>query len=560
VADRAAPRRLPPRAGAGAFGAWAQAAGAVAFAAVLAALAATSSTAPTTATATATATGAGPRSRSGLGVRAGAPSESGTATETTGRPLSLPEQVLLASDRAHTPIVIALFGRTDGQLDARRLAAATIEVFARHPATRSELADLSGRGGWRIRPRPRRAPVHESAAATSDDAWQALNRVMRAGLDLRRAPLARLLVVHQPGGDWLGIVGHHLALDGRSLLAVLTETMAAYRTDPPFPSDQHTIGEDLVGEDLVGEDLPAPTAGGPGQPGRTRQRPWPTHRSRFIQPVGTSADHGFGLLPQVIPVPRPRRLPDGQLPTVNDVLVAAAHLAIGRWNAGHGRASDVLRVRVALAHGTPTALGGLSSRFVIVPSDADTRAAPARLLAAVVERTSTAKSRVAVTSAALVGGSTRPVVVSLATRLSDVLANALPDRPRAALLNLAVAASRPVLMPSAAVSNLGRVGTDLTVGTGGPRLLDLHLTAPARMPQGLAIHVVGMADRIHLTFSHARELWDDAAVRTFANLFDAAVRELTSTPGATAPPTAVPSPHTGRRGVYTLADNGTAGR
>ncbi|MCL9796998.1 hypothetical protein MXD58_022350, partial [Frankia sp. AgKG'84/4] len=150
------------------------------------------------------------------------------------RPLTQPEQLLLASNRADVPIIIALLGRTDGHVDAHQLAKATVGVFARHRATRSELRDLSGAGGWRIMATSRPAPVAELAVASPDDAWRALREEMLAGIDLTRAPLVRMLLFHHPDGDWLGVIGHHLAIDGRGLFGVLTETMAAYQ--PPAGS------------------------------------------------------------------------------------------------------------------------------------------------------------------------------------------------------------------------------------------------------------------------------------------------------------------------------------
>ncbi len=444
---------------------------------------------------------------------------------TGARPLTEPEQLLLASNRAEVPIIIALLGRTDGHVDAHQLAKATVGVFARHRATRSELRDLSGAGGWRIMATSRPAPMAELDVATPDDAWHALRAEMLTGIDLTRAPLVRMLVFHHPDGDWLGIVGHHLAIDGRGLFDVLTETMAAYQ--PPAGS-------------------PAPAGARVGANARV-SAPWPwpvvdarraagarvlrlvTPASRYLAPAGPPGVAGFTLSREVIPVPRPRRRPYGPTPTVNDVLVAAVHLAAGRWNALHGRPSGTLRVRVALGAPTRTELDGLSAGFVLVASDQALRAAPARLLAAVAERTAAAKSRMAAERATPAGTGTAGAAggaADTARGLARLALSATPARLRTAALRLAVAIVRPALMPTAAVSNLGHVPTDLTVGAGGPRLLDLHLTAPGRMPQGLAVHVVRMADRVHLSFCHARELMDADSAREFVGLYLAAVTEL----------------------------------
>jgi hypothetical protein len=421
----------------------------------------------------------------------------------------LPEQVLLASDRADAPVAVAMLGRTDGFVDAEQLMAAATEVFGRHRATRSELVDRAGTGGWRTWSRPSPAVVTEVAVATSEDAWSALRGVIH-GLDLCRAPLARLLVAHHPAGDWIGVCAHHLAVDGGGLLTLLTETMATYRhpasgpaAPAPAPYVPRTRWRRLVGARLLRLATP---------------------RSRFLRPTGRPGAAGFAFVPAVLATPRPARLPDGRTPTVNDLLVAAGHLAAGRWNAQHGRASGTLRLRIPVRGADGGEVDGVSTGFSIVSSDAVLRAAPPRLLAAVVDRTMAAKTR------------TAPAAPGVPRRLGEALVNAVPARPRAALLRATVSALRPMLMPTAAVGSLGHVPTDLTLGPHGPRLLDLHFTATVRGPQGLVLHATRMAGRVHLTFCHTLELFEPTAAREFVGLFLAAVAELAEPPAASGLP------------------------
>jgi hypothetical protein len=425
----------------------------------------------------------------------------GAAIGGTRRPLTLPEHVLLASDRRDAPVAVALLGRTDGHLDAGELAVAASAVFAGHRATRAELTDRAGSGGWLHLPDPRAAAVTEVAAATREDAWRELGDVIRQ-IDLRRAPLARLLVGHHADGDWIGIAAHHLAVDGSGLLTLLTETMAAYQqpTVPGAPAGTRDAS-------------PAPHPGA-GVWLRARVLRRVTPRRRFLRPVGRPGQTGFAFVPEVIPAPRPARLADGRIPTVNDVLVAAGHLAAERWNARRGQASGTLRVRVPVRGVETDQVDGVSTGFAIISSDAVLRAEPPRLLALVVDRTTALKARPATPAP------------GRARLLLERLLHTAPARPRLALLRLAVAAVRPALMPTAAVGSLGHVPADLTVGADGPRLLDLHFTATVRMPQGLVLHATRMGGRLHLTFCHTHELFDGRSAREFVGLFLAAVSEL----------------------------------
>jgi len=430
----------------------------------------------------------------------------------TVRPLTLPERVLLSSDRPEVPVVVALLGRTDGHVDAAALTEAATVVFANHRATRSELADRAGVEGWRSAARPRRAPVAEVEVASREDAWSALRRLILPGIDLGRAPLVRLLVAHHPAGDFLGAVAHHLALDGRGLLTLLTEMTACYQ---PSADWAEPGGEARA--------LPRyrPIVGlRPAVRGRVLRRL--AAGPRFLAPVGPPGAGGLAFVPRVVATPRPASLPDGRVPSVNDLLIAAGHLAADRWNSRRGRVSGTLRVRVAVGGVAHDQLEGAATGFALVASDPALRAQPTRLLAAVLDRTTAIKARGPAAPPGLAG----PGLQGKAVRLADLLITATPPRARAAVLRLAIDAARPVFMPTLAVSNLGHVPSGLTVGLDGPRLLDMHFAATPRMPQGLVVHVARMAGQVHLTFTYALELFDAAAAREFADLFLAAMAEL----------------------------------
>jgi hypothetical protein len=441
------------------------------------------------------------------------------------RPLTLSEQLFVASERPDGPLTIALLSRVDGRLDADRVARAVAAVFARHPMARAQLRDRAGAQGWRILPRPVRDPVVELTARAAADVWRALEALSLRPFDLGAAPLVRVLVAHDPDGDWLGMVAHHLALDGRSLLALLTETMAAY----PGPGGVAEAGETPPSHPPVPASRRVPPfrpAGGRRLRAVAGARRWVTPGSRFIAPVGRPGTPGMAFVPLVIPVPDRSTLPGGRRPTVNDLLVAAGHLAVDRWNAGRGQSSGTLRIRIAVAAASvPGAAGELGSATgqETIATSPDVRRRPAALLGAVVEQTAAAKARPPREQPGLTG------------RVAELLATAAPPRLRTAVLRCAVSAVRPVLMPTVVLTNVGRIPEGLTAGPGGPRLTELSFAATGGMPQGLFICVTRFGDRLYLTFCHSLELFDAAAAEAFVGLFQAALRELAAPPDLAEP-------------------------
>jgi hypothetical protein len=446
------------------------------------------------------------------------------------RPLTLTEQLFVASERPDGPLTIALLARVDGRLDADLVARAAAAVFARHPMARAELRDPAGARGWRILPRLARDPVVELTASTAADVWRALEALSLRPFDLGAAPLVRVLVAHHPDGGWLGMVAHHLALDGRSLLALLTETMAACpgpdgAADAGGPSQRAAPAARAL--------LPYQPAGGRRLTAVAAVRRWVTPGSRFIAPVGRPGTPGMAFVPLTIPVPGRRALADGRRPTVNDLLVAAGHLAVDRWNAGRGQASGRLRIRIAVAGpAVPDEAGELGSATgqETIATSPDVRRRPAALLGAVVEQTATAKARPPRERPGLTG------------RAVELLATAVPPRLRTAALRCAITAVRPVLMPTVVLTNVGRIPEGLTAGPGGPRLTELSFAATGGMPQGLLICVTRFGDRLHLTFCHTLELFDEAAAAAFVGLFQAALAELAAPPDLAEPAAAVSRP------------------
>ncbi|WP_243407888.1 condensation domain-containing protein [Frankia canadensis] len=472
------------------------------------------------------------------------------------------EQILAASDRASAPLTCGLLVQIDGRLDPDQLRSAVWAVIRRHPMARAVLYG-SRQHAWRFAAEPTADPFGFVDDGT--DGWRVQELLSSAPFDLRRYPPLRVALVRRPEGDQLCVVAHHLAFDGLRLAALVTEILDHYR----HPSDEHhpSDGPRPAGGTVRG--MPAGMSavvrsGAPGWSALVRRS------GRYITPLTLGRGDGYGFHPMVLPAPSGgRTLPDGRHMTVNDLLLGAAHLAVDRWNARRGGETGRLRIRMPVDLVTapsfaasassssfpgPAEISGNRTGQTIIMSEAAERADPVRLAGRVVEQTCQAKQVVP------------PPVPGVSGALGIAAARFVPGPWRSTLLRLGVAAGRPLLAPTAAVSNLGRhdavagpIGTAapragsgrllVAVGSGGlvagtgPAVTAVYFTGTAGMPQGLFIGVLGMGDRLNVTFGHHRQLFGPGSVPAFADLFRASFAELveigsagSATPPASAPP------------------------
>ncbi|KQC38577.1 hypothetical protein UK82_09100 [Frankia sp. ACN1ag] len=450
------------------------------------------------------------------------------------RVLTPGEQILAASDRASAPLTCGLFVQTTGRLDPARLRAAVWTAIRRHPMARAVLYG-SRQHAWRFPAEPTADPVGFVDDGT--DGWRIHEILSSAPFDLHRYPPIRVALIRRADGDQLSVVAHHLAFDGLRLAALVAEILDHYRATA-YAADRD--GAVAPGEGHRGVPAgvqPLARAGAPG---------WATlvrHSGRYITPLAAGGD-GYGFHPLTLPAPTGRRtLPDGRPMTINDLLIGAAHLAVDRWNSRRGGGSSRLRIRMPIALASapssaaapsvpaPGEIGGNRTGLTIISSEVADRVDALQLAVRVVEQTDLAKQAIP------------PVVPGLSGALGVAAARFVPGPWRSTLLRCGVAAGRPVLAPTAAVSNLGRF--DDLAGAAGLPISAVYFTGTAGMPQGLFIGVLGMGDSLNVTFGYHRHLLGPGSVPAFADLFRAAFVELgaTGAPGATVPtPVTVPTP------------------
>ncbi|WP_232292060.1 condensation domain-containing protein [Frankia sp. QA3] len=448
------------------------------------------------------------------------------------------EQILAASDRASAPLTCGLFVQTTGRLDPARLRAAVWTVIRRHPMARAVLYG-SRQHAWRFAAEPTADPVGFVDDGT--DGWRIHEILSSAPFDLRRYPPIRVALVRRADGDQLSVVAHHLAFDGLRLAALVTEILDHYR--------ETAYGEDRDGAVVPGEGhrgvpagvQPLARAGAPGWAALVRRS------GRYITPLTVGGD-GYGFHPLILPASGGRRtLPDGRRMTINDLLIGAAHLAIDRWNSRRGGESGRLRIRmpVDLASSLSFAASPSSSSFpapseisgnrtgqTIISSEVADRVDSLQLAVRVVDQTGLAKQVVP------------PPVPGLSGALGIAAARFVPGPWRSTLLRCGVAVGRPVLAPTAAVSNLGRF--DDLAGAAGLPISAVYFTGTAGMPQGLFIGVLGMGDSLYVTFGYHRHLLGPGSVPAFADLFRAAYAELADTGATVLTPATAPAPAVAR--------------
>lgn len=405
-----------------------------------------------------------------------------------------------------------------GRVDPARLRAAFRQALLTHP--RVLMREVPGRRlrrsfAWELTGEPDGDPVNVAGRGPEALA-EARERALSACPPLTLSPPMRLDVVEtESDGTVLLLTTHHTALDAPSGLRVLATTAEQYGGADALPVDARTR-----------PGRPGPTPNGTGR--SVRDRPVRVAPDARPAPLRARAV-GNGMVRADLPVPpraeRTEGLPDW---TVNDQLLVAAALMVGRWNTSQGRPAGPVRITMPVddrPRGPEMPMGN-GTRLVEVamtaedPRDAQLLhgerpdpAAVARLLRTTARRTRALKST---------PGTPMGAGASLLT------APLLPVGIRGVLTRGArrVAAS---WTSTALVTNLGRVPYALDFGDAG-RATAVWFSAPARMPRGLSLAAASTGGRLHVTLRWSRALLGDAAGADLAGLFEESLATTSLTP------------------------------
>ncbi|WP_308432968.1 condensation protein [Streptomyces chryseus] len=414
-----------------------------------------------------------------------------------------------------------------GRLDPARLRTAFRRALLMHP--RVLMREVPGRRhrqsfAWELTGEPDSDPVR-FARPGPDALGRARARALTECPSLALSPPMRLDVIEVGGVKAAGelpeaglpgatrtvllLTMHHTALDAGSGLRVLATTAEQYGGSAALP--------------VPGPVRPAPS--GPAATGGTGRvvcaRPVRIAPDYRPEPVRARAA-GNGMLLAELPVP-PRVGGTGGLApwTVNDQLLVAATLMVGRWNVSQGRPAGPVRITMPVddrPRGREMPMGN-GTRLVEVPmTSEDPRdsdlllgerpdlAAATRLLRATARRTRALKSAH--------GAPLGPGTSLLTTPL-------LPVGLRGTLTRGARRAAAP-WTSTVLVTNIGRLPYALDFGDAG-RAKAVWFSAPARMPRGLSVAAASTGGRLHVTLRWSRALLGDASGAYLTGLFEQAL-------------------------------------
>ena len=436
------------------------------------------------------------------------------------RPFCALDEASYYLDSVEEPWSVHLEVRLSGTVIEDRLRHAVRVALARHPRAcgRALIAEPGGaRCQWEITPTPDVDPL-DVVSCSDDDALQTARADLQSlSVPLLASPPLRIRLAHHRRGDAVMLNVHHAAGDGIAALRLLRSISRAYAGIPDrTPS---TSPEEVR--------IPAPH----GRWARLRalggELRHTLPRSVHLMPSGGQDRPGYGLHHRALDAAQTTALtarPD-QRTTVNDLLLAALHVTLDVWNSERGiaagRLSVLMPVNLRPESGWYEVFGNFSFMVPVVtcPEDRDD---PISVLNTIRHRTRRIKDERAPAAAA---------------RLLDVLQH-LPPAVKQGITRLA--ASERVI-PTAILSNLGRLHGDLGFGS-ELRADEVWFSPPARMPMGLAIGAVTASARLHLAFRYRYPLFSPVQIADFAEryliaLHDVATYRPTVPAGNRRPPT-----------------------
>jgi NRPS condensation-like uncharacterized protein len=419
----------------------------------------------------------------------------------TSIPLNLLDELYLNLDREVEPWTVHYEVTLPEHLDGELLAAAIALAARRHPLARARLANwrFQDRGyDWEIAAELDHVPLQ--VVTCVDDAALAAQRerLFSASPSLATAPPFAVVLARGIDGDSLLLNLHHAAGDGISAARLMLSILRSYLglADPTPPVDPlriHDVRElsDARTPQERHARLVAVAAGA-----------W----RRFAPPARVARDGGddrpaYGFELFSLSSDESRRLfaAHPHCTTVNDVLLAALAVAIGRWNAEHGRRTQAVALSMPVNLRPPEWQREVFSNFaswvtVWVRARTD-------------EDLDAVATRVAATTRAIkhdrLGG--------LAVDLTKV-----PGR-------LTIAAKRwlqhvktgDAAVDTALLSNLGRI--DPLPGRFGHA--PVWFSPPSQMPLGASIGVVTGGERLNVTLRYRHAQFDPAAAHRFVELY-----------------------------------------
>ena len=415
--------------------------------------------------------------------------------------LNLLDVAIEALDSEDEPWTVHLEVEVEGRLDEARLHAAVVTATERHPLARARLA--STRSHWEIDEAPALDAL-DVVCSDGPDHAAVRDAFLSRRVPLEQAPPLRVLLLRRGDGETLILSASHVAFDGVGALRLLRSISRAYAgADDPLPDLDPLDARELTAHHSA-RDL-RDRAGRAVENLRTLARAVRGAPARIAAEGAVDAP-GYVIVLRAlghdqVESLQSRRLVPGA--SVNDALLAALHLTIGRWNEEHGQACGRVSVMMP-ANLRPSdrwlEVPGNLSAMVDVSTSATDRTDPVSALHAVAAETARLK------------GDTRTAAIL------DVLAlgSGLPVPARQRLSGVVTHNDR--FRHTAVLSNLGVVTEPISFGPGLAGS-SLWFTPPASMPLGVAIGAATHGGTLFLAFRCCRALLDHAGAERFADLY-----------------------------------------
>jgi NRPS condensation-like uncharacterized protein len=421
--------------------------------------------------------------------------------------LNVLDQLYLHLDREDEPWSVHLEVRVEGRLDERRLGAAMLAGMAAHPIARARLRRALAtdvRYHWEIVDQLDDPPL-EVVACGDDAALEAAReRAMSCRASLSSAPPFTATLAHHAAGDALMLNLSHAAGDGMSAVRLMASFLRAYagEEDPLAAVDPLEVRD--VGRLVNSRSLTARLARG-----RTLVR----QAGRFVDPPTRIAPHGardrpgygFALLCLDARELEAARAHRNGGATVNDVLLAALAVAIGRWNPRHGETTRTVSLMMPVNLRPPEwrneVVGNFAS-YVSVPFTASDLDGMASAVSAARERTREIKDQRA---------------AGLVIDLLELPTATLPTGIKRRFQDL-ITLTGSRLVDTAVLSNLGRLEGVPRLGGEAGEIRSVWFSPPGRMPLGASLGAATYADRMFLCLRYRHALFDRDGAGDFCSV------------------------------------------